>query len=60
MKRFEASFANVNKRLRLINCIGEGTFYAVHKAEDLLYDQYDNAWDLDAEKEDLDGQSSHK
>lgn len=60
MERFEASFSNVHKRFRLINRIGEGTFSTVYKAEDLLYDQYENDWDLDAEKENVDSQPSLK
>ncbi|EON63909.1 CDC7 protein kinase [Coniosporium apollinis CBS 100218] len=46
--RFEESFRNINKRYRLINRIGEGTFSTVYKAEDLLYDHYHNDWDIDA------------
>nr|POE74388.1 cell cycle serine/threonine-protein kinase hsk1 [Quercus suber] len=48
---FEASFKNINQRYRLINRIGEGTFSTVYKAEDLLYDHYDNAWDQEVDKE---------
>ncbi|KAF4552438.1 Protein kinase domain-containing protein 32 [Elsinoe fawcettii] len=47
---FEQTFKDINKRYRLINRIGEGTFSTVYKAEDLLYDSYENDWDVD-EKE---------
>lgn len=47
MDRFEQSFKNINQRYRLINRIGEGTFSTVYKAEDLLYDHYQNDWDPD-------------
>ncbi|KAK0943932.1 Cell division control protein 7 [Friedmanniomyces endolithicus] len=56
--RFEASFRNITQRYRLINRIGEGTFSSVYKAEDLLYDHYQNEWDLDADKENIDNISS--
>nr|POE47969.1 cell cycle serine/threonine-protein kinase hsk1 [Quercus suber] len=51
MERFEASFKNINQRYRLINRIGEGTFSTVYKAEDLLYEHYDNGWDQEADEE---------
>jgi cell division control protein 7 len=51
IQRFEQSFKNITQRYRLINRIGEGTFSTVYKAEDLLYDHYQNDWDPDAEKE---------
>ena len=54
MERFEASFKNISQRYRLINRIGEGTFSTVYKAEDLLYDHYQNNWDFD-DKEHLNG-----
>ena len=61
IERFEASFKNITQRYRLINRIGEGTFSTVYKAEDLLYEHYQNEWDLDAEKENLDGTApAHK
>lgn len=47
MDRFEQSFKNITQRYRLINRIGEGTFSTVYKAEDLLYDHYQNDWDPD-------------
>ncbi|KAK0849743.1 Cell division control protein 7 [Friedmanniomyces endolithicus] len=56
--RFEASFRNITQRYRLINRIGEGTFSTVYKAEDLLYDHYQNEWDLDGDKENIDNISS--
>ncbi|WPH00515.1 Cell cycle serine/threonine-protein kinase hsk1 [Acrodontium crateriforme] len=49
MERFEQSFKNINQRYRLINRIGEGTFSTVYKAEDLLYEHYQNDWDMDSE-----------
>ncbi|ORY11794.1 kinase-like domain-containing protein [Clohesyomyces aquaticus] len=45
--RFEDSFVGIDKRYRLINRIGEGTFSTVYKAEDLEYDRFENNWDLD-------------
>jgi len=47
IERFEASFKNITQRYRLINRIGEGTFSTVYKAEDLLYEHYQNEWDID-------------
>ncbi|KAF2746926.1 kinase-like protein [Sporormia fimetaria CBS 119925] len=46
--RFEESFEGINKRYRLINRVGEGTFSTVYKAEDLEYHKYENRWDIDA------------
>ncbi|KAM3413885.1 hypothetical protein BST61_g10559 [Cercospora zeina] len=57
IEKFEASFKNITKRYRLINRIGEGTFSTVYKAEDLLYDEYRNDWDLDVDKENRNGDS---
>lgn len=53
MDKFEQSFKNISQRYHLLNRIGEGTFSTVYKAEDLLYDHYDNSWDPDANKENL-------
>ncbi|KAF1931733.1 kinase-like protein [Didymella exigua CBS 183.55] len=47
MSRFEETFVGINKRFRLINRIGEGTFSTVYKAEDLEYNKYDNNWDIE-------------
>ncbi|TKA27026.1 hypothetical protein B0A50_05217 [Salinomyces thailandicus] len=58
IERFEASFKNITQRYRLINRIGEGTFSTVYKAEDLLYDHYENKWDFDAEKENTNATSA--
>lgn len=55
MERFEQSFKNIAQRYRLINRIGEGTFSTVYKAEDLLYEHYANEWDVDANKENVNG-----
>lgn len=60
IERFEASFKNITKRYRLINRIGEGTFSTVYKAEDLLYDEYRNDWDHDADKENRQGHTVAK
>ncbi|KAL3426123.1 cell cycle protein [Phlyctema vagabunda] len=50
MDKFEDTFKGIQDRFRLINRIGEGTFSTVYKAEDLMYDEYDNDWDIE-EKE---------
>jgi cell division control protein 7 len=60
MDHFEQTFKNINQRYRLINRIGEGTFSTVYKAEDLLYEHYQNDWDMDAEKENTAGHSTYK
>jgi cell division control protein 7 len=60
MDHFEQTFKNINQRYRLINRIGEGTFSTVYKAEDLLYEHYQNDWDIDAEKENSNGHASYK
>ncbi|KAL4924657.1 serine/threonine protein kinase CDC7 [Aspergillus undulatus] len=46
MKKLEDTFPGISDRFRLVNRIGEGTFSTVYKAEDLLYDQYRNDWDI--------------
>ena len=62
--KFEKSFPDIMKQYRLIDRIGEGqylhfyyaarrlkiigTFSTVYKAEDLLYDQHFNPWDLES------------
>ena len=51
MEKFEQSFKGITSRYRLINRIGEGTFSTVYKAEDLLYNHYQNEWDLESDKE---------
>ncbi|KAE8448238.1 hypothetical protein EG329_009668 [Mollisiaceae sp. DMI_Dod_QoI] len=50
MEKFQETFKGIKARFRLINRIGEGTFSTVYKAEDLLYDAYENDWDIE-EKE---------
>ncbi|RDW68017.1 putative mitogen-activated protein kinase HOG1 [Coleophoma cylindrospora] len=50
MDKFQETFKGIKNRFRLINRIGEGTFSTVYKAEDLLYEEYDNDWDIE-EKE---------
>ncbi|KAL1962795.1 hypothetical protein VTN77DRAFT_9164 [Rasamsonia byssochlamydoides] len=47
MRKLEETFPGISEQFRLINRIGEGTFSTVYKAEDLLYDHYQNDWDLD-------------
>ncbi len=47
MERLQNCFVGFRQKYRLIKRIGEGTFSTVYKAEDLLYDRYDNSWDLD-------------
>ncbi|KKK15641.1 hypothetical protein P175DRAFT_0505346 [Aspergillus ochraceoroseus IBT 24754] len=46
MKKLEDTFPGISDRFRLVNRIGEGTFSTVYKAEDLLYDHYNNDWDV--------------
>ncbi|KAI9928064.1 hypothetical protein AWENTII_012267 [Aspergillus wentii] len=46
MKKLEDTFPGISDRFRLVNRIGEGTFSTVYKAEDLLYDHYQNDWDI--------------
>ncbi|GAT28338.1 cell cycle protein kinase [Aspergillus luchuensis] len=45
MRKLEDTFPGISDRFRLLNRIGEGTFSTVYKAEDLLYDHYENDWD---------------
>ncbi|KAI5790744.1 kinase-like domain-containing protein [Peziza echinospora] len=47
MNGFREDFKGIEKRYRLINKIGEGTFSSVYKAEDLHYDRYENSWDFE-------------
>ncbi|KAK3290173.1 kinase-like domain-containing protein [Chaetomium fimeti] len=49
MEKLQDSFAGFREKYRLIKRIGEGTFSTVYKAEDLVYDDHDNSWDLDKE-----------
>ncbi|VUC24390.1 unnamed protein product [Clonostachys rosea] len=49
MKKLESDFPGFWYRYRLIKRIGEGTFSTVYKAEDKLYDQYVNEWDVQNE-----------
>ncbi|OAX80244.1 CDC7 protein kinase [Emergomyces africanus] len=51
MRKLEGTFKGISSRYRLINRIGEGTFSTVYKAEDLLYDEYDNDWDWERRSE---------
>ncbi|OQE29855.1 hypothetical protein PENSTE_c002G07241 [Penicillium steckii] len=46
MTKLEDTFPGISDRFRLVNRIGEGTFSTVYKAEDLLYDHYQNEWDV--------------
>ncbi|KAH8688875.1 putative cell cycle protein kinase [Talaromyces proteolyticus] len=52
MQKLEDTFPGISERFRLINRIGEGTFSTVYKAEDLLYDSYDNDWNLEKDLND--------
>ncbi|PGH12556.1 CDC7 protein kinase [Helicocarpus griseus UAMH5409] len=51
MRKLENTFKGISSKYRLINRIGEGTFSTVYKAEDLLYDEYDNDWDWESKSE---------
>ncbi|KAK4235554.1 kinase-like domain-containing protein [Achaetomium macrosporum] len=51
MEKLQNCFDGFRNKYRLIKRIGEGTFSTVYKAEDLLYDRYDNSWDLEKEAE---------
>ncbi|KAB5511723.1 kinase-like domain-containing protein [Coniochaeta sp. 2T2.1] len=51
MEKLQNAFPDFRKKYRLIKRIGEGTFSTVYKAEDLLYDLYDNKWDIEKENE---------
>ncbi|KAJ5726466.1 uncharacterized protein N7483_007823 [Penicillium malachiteum] len=51
MTKLENSFPGISERFRLVNRIGEGTFSTVYKAEDLLYDHYENDWDVFGQRE---------
>lgn len=47
IERFEHTYPSIAERYKLINRIGEGTFSTVYKAEDMLYERYENAWEGD-------------
>ncbi|KAI9787585.1 MAG: hypothetical protein M1839_000116 [Geoglossum umbratile] len=47
IEKFNKTFRGISQRFRLINRIGEGTFSTVYKAEDLLYDKFNNQWDTE-------------
>ncbi|KAL0940108.1 cell cycle protein [Colletotrichum truncatum] len=47
MERLQDCFPGFRHKYRLIKRIGEGTFSTVYKAEDILYDRYDNDWDIE-------------
>ncbi|KAK3314291.1 kinase-like domain-containing protein [Apodospora peruviana] len=51
MEKLQSAFPGFRNMYRLIKRIGEGTFSTVYKAEDLVYDQYDNSWDMEKENE---------
>ncbi|POS84634.1 Protein kinase-like (PK-like) [Erysiphe pulchra] len=51
MEKFQKTFDGMKEHFRLINRIGEGTFSTVYKAQDLLYDRYENPWDLEEKEE---------
>ncbi|EEH07823.1 serine/threonine-protein kinase Hsk1 [Histoplasma capsulatum G186AR] len=54
MRKLEGTFKGISSMYRLINRIGEGTFSTVYKAEDLLYDEYENEWDWERKSDDQD------
>ncbi|CRK29385.1 hypothetical protein BN1723_018397, partial [Verticillium longisporum] len=54
MDRLQEVFPGFRNQYRLIKRIGEGTFSTVYKAEDLLYEEYDNDWDVDGHHDDRD------
>ncbi|KAF2835052.1 kinase-like protein [Patellaria atrata CBS 101060] len=58
--RFQDSFKGINKRYRLINRIGEGTFSTVYKAEDLHYHSFQNDWDIEAKENERPSSSPKK
>ncbi|KAL5598535.1 hypothetical protein BROUX41_003535 [Berkeleyomyces rouxiae] len=47
MEQLQKQIPGFKDHYRLIKRIGEGTFSTVYKAEDLLYENYDNSWDLE-------------
>ncbi|KAF4976485.1 hypothetical protein FZEAL_6851 [Fusarium zealandicum] len=47
MDKLQSDFPGFRNRYRLIKRIGEGTFSTVYKAEDIMYDHYDNSWDFE-------------
>ncbi|KAH7122943.1 serine/threonine protein kinase Hsk1 [Dactylonectria macrodidyma] len=47
MDKLQGDFPGFRNKYRLIKRIGEGTFSTVYKAEDIMYDHYDNSWDID-------------
>lgn len=51
MEKLQDTFPDFRQQYRLIKRIGEGTFSTVYKAEDLVYDQYDNSWDYEQEND---------
>ncbi|KAK3319580.1 kinase-like domain-containing protein [Cercophora scortea] len=51
MENLQKAFPGFRNQYRLIKRIGEGTFSTVYKAEDLVYDRFDNSWDYEKENE---------
>ncbi|KAM0324650.1 hypothetical protein ACHAQA_008041 [Verticillium albo-atrum] len=51
MEKLQDSFPGFRDKYRLIKRIGEGTFSTVYKAEDILYETYDNDWDVDRDRQ---------
>ncbi|TDZ14554.1 Cell cycle serine/threonine-protein kinase hsk1 [Colletotrichum orbiculare MAFF 240422] len=47
MNKLQDTFPGFRQKYRLIKRIGEGTFSTVYKAEDILYDRYNNDWDIE-------------
>ncbi|KAF7545933.1 hypothetical protein G7Z17_g8776 [Cylindrodendrum hubeiense] len=47
MDKLQTDFPGFRNKYRLIKRIGEGTFSTVYKAEDIMYDHFDNSWDFE-------------
>ncbi|KAH7014978.1 serine/threonine protein kinase Hsk1 [Ilyonectria destructans] len=47
MEKLQGDFPGFRNKYRLIKRIGEGTFSTVYKAEDIMYDHFDNSWDFE-------------
>lgn len=47
MEKLQGDFPGFRNKYRLIKRIGEGTFSTVYKAEDIMYDHFDNSWDIE-------------
>ncbi|KPM37259.1 Cell cycle serine/threonine-protein kinase hsk1 [Neonectria ditissima] len=47
MDKLQSDFPGFRNKYRLIKRIGEGTFSTVYKAQDIMYDHFDNSWDFE-------------